>query len=225
MPVPFQVLTVSTNARVAASAAVTAIRTARCSADQPVELTLDELPQHLAVARQFHGVTVVCGSDAILEPTRDQLDAERVGVAELYRHRLNAMIGPIAALAELACGPCGQGVLVAVPGGPDHVKVAIEELILPLAPRLLQHPASPTQPPGDPAAAIQRAATSVDAAQIGSEPRPQPDQARAGGETSGGAGGSGWEAGLLALRGTLDRAAFPPMPDRFERLAPARNVL
>lgn len=213
MPVPFRVVSLGGEVDLA-SIAAQAVRAAGHLVAAQVDAPQDDLAHEALQARGFRGITLLCGGQepaAIVAAVRGQLDRELVGVAELYRQRLLPAVGPRAALAELCCGPAGDGVLVAVPGGSDELTVALAELLLPLAELLVPPVAEP--PPATPGG--------LQVQQMGAEAGP------GGAAEPGGAagGGSGWEAGLLAMGGRLERGRFPPLPEVFERLAPARNVL
>lgn len=217
MPVPFRVIAL----RGGADPAITLLEVACARIEQAghrvvqaVEAGAEDLAHEALQARAFRGVTLLCGGedpDAVVAVARGQLDRERVGVAELYRQRLFAELGAPAALSELCCGPSGEGVLVAAPGGEAQVRTALAEVVLPMAGALVPAPdddGPDTPPPSQ--------VGGVHVQQLGGQATPPVPEAAA---------GSGWEAGLRALGGKLDRDRFPPLPDAFARLAPARQVL
>lgn len=216
MPVPFRVVALHGGAEPAEPLAESLRALIEGAGHHLVATVLasqDDLAHEALQARSFRGITLLCGGDqpdAVVAAARDQIDRERVGVAELYRQRLFAELGAPAALAELACGPCGDGVLVAVPGGEAQARVALTEVLLPMAGALVPDAATPEPAPSS------TEVGGIHLSQMGTEAPPPPPEAPA---------SSGWEAGLRAMGGKLDRDRFPPMPDAFARLAPARQVL
>ena len=227
MPVSFRILALPSADEVAQKAS-SLIEASLHRLDGTSALDPTGVDEALHAARSYAGVTVLCGGEdlaaAVVASARRTLDEDQAGLSELYRRLLADVQGPVAALSCSAFGPCGAGFLAAVPGTAAEVHVALAGVILPLAERLV--PATRSDPvPAQanavvtptPASASQgtSAPSRVDVRPLGedSAPTSPPDAA------------SGWQAGLARLHGFLDRQRFPRLPDVFDRMAPARNVL
>lgn len=169
-----------------------------------VALTADDLAHELLLARSFPGLSLFVGAPSA--PVVEAVDAPLPGPAEWLRRLATERDGPEGCLATLELGRCGDGLLANA--SPAHAGLALSAVLIHLLPLLLPPQAEDALealPPGARAVVSEIPGEAAPA-------KPPP-------------GGSGWEAALLALGGSLDRDRFPPLPDAFERLAPARNVL
>ncbi len=169
-----------------------------------VALAPDDLAHELLLAHSFPGLSLFVGAPGA--PLIEAIEAPLPGPAEWLRRLATERDGPAGCLATLELGRCGDGLLANA--SPDHASLALSAVLPPLLPLLLPPSAEGRQEPLAPGSRAVVSEIPGEAAPA----RPPP-------------GGSGWEAALLALGGSLDRDRFPPLPEAFERLAPARNVL
>jgi hypothetical protein len=169
-----------------------------------VALAAEDLAHELLLARSFPGLSLFVGAPAA--PLAEAIEAPLPGPGEWLRRLATERDGPEGCLAALELGRCGDGLLANA--SPAQAGLALSAVLAPLLPRLLPPPAPMETQALRPGAHAQVSELPGESAPA----KPPP-------------GGSGWEAGLLALGGSLDRDRFPPLPEAFERLAPARNVL
>ncbi|RME25783.1 MAG: hypothetical protein D6798_08155 [Deltaproteobacteria bacterium] len=175
----------------------------------------DGLEHQLLAARGLRGLTVLLGGPEIPDPAvmariRDALDGRLPGFDHGLRQVQFGHLGARAVLADGVAGRCGDGVVVALPGSEEVAAEALTTLVLPILDRLLPAPADDAPRPGSHVDLVQAPAGPA-------APRPDADEPTA--------GRSGWQAGLAAIGGQLDRDRWPPLPAVFSRVAPARNVL
>ncbi len=193
--------------RVLADAGVDLLPAADCGADG--------LAHQLLSARGLRGLTVLHGGPehpdaAVMAQVREAADAELPGFAHGLRTLAFEHLGAAAVLADGLAAMCGDGVIVALPGSVDVAADALRSLILPILNLLLPALSDDTPQPGSHVDLVQSGAAAPPATPDGAEQT---------------AGRSGWQAGLAALGARLDRDRWPPLPDVFSRVAPARNVL
>ncbi|MCB9778269.1 MAG: hypothetical protein H6742_06880 [Alphaproteobacteria bacterium] len=174
----------------------------------------DDLAHAVLQASTHPSLTVICGGalgNGIAATVAGDMDGPIAAFAELLRVRWLADHGADAVLVDAAFGPHGAGVLLVVPGPAELVARALTELALPLAPRWLAE--------GEEAGSAEGEEPVTEGISV---------QAMGGGEeppTEEPASKRGWKAALDAMGGTLDTAGWPAVPESFDRIAPARNVL
>lgn len=77
------------------------------------------------------GGTGVSARDITPEAVRPLIDKELVGFGELFRQLSFAEIGPAAFFSRAFAGVSGRALIVALPGSPAAVGLALEKLLLP----------------------------------------------------------------------------------------------
>lgn len=167
-------------------------------------LNPDALAAELQGARTFAGLTLLIGAPEA--SVREALEAALPGPGEWLRRLAIERDGATGCLASLQVGRCGEGLLANASAA--HAGLALTAVLLPLLPTLLPEAPAPKAEELRPGA---RAAVSeIPGEEAPARPAP---------------GGSGWEAALLAMGGSIERGRHSDLPEAFERLAPVRNVL
>jgi len=77
------------------------------------------------------GGTGVSARDITPEAIRPLIDKELIGFGELFRQLSFAEIGPAAFFSRAFAGVSGRALIVALPGSPAAVSLALEKLLLP----------------------------------------------------------------------------------------------
>lgn len=173
------------------------------SLERAARIDAAQLATALAEARTFPGLTLLLGAPET--PVAAALDASLPGPGEWLRREEVARRGPAGALAVLQLGPCGAGLLGNL--SPEAMETGLPFLTA-LLPSLLPEP--PVE-----AERAERPGLHSEVQELTAAPAPAPEAH----------GGGGWLAALEALGGALERGGAVELPEAFERLAPARNVL
>lgn len=185
------------------------------------------------------GGTGLSARDRTVEAVAPRLTQQIPGFGELFRALSYQAIGSAAMLSRALGGLAGDTAVFALPGSPEACALALDRLILPELRHLIHQvdrergaheaaalpssPASaaPAGPTADaPAAAAAGGAAAplqVDAKAIGEQERPPDPDAEA--------PAIGWKLALERLGATLEDAAWPPLPQAFERMPAARELL
>jgi len=103
-----------------------------------------------AQAVVLNGGTGISPRDVTLEAVRPLLDKELPGFGELFRARSFLTIGSAAMLSRALAGVARRKVVVALPGSPAAVRLAMEELLLPELPHMVAEAVKGTGAEGDP---------------------------------------------------------------------------
>lgn len=98
----------------------------------------------------FTGGTGISRRDVTPEAVRPLLDKELPGFGELFRRLSHEAVGPAAFMSRALAGTVQGTLLVALPGSPAAVRLALEKILLAELPHLLfelrKHAAPPTSP-------------------------------------------------------------------------------
>ncbi len=84
------------------------------------------------------GGTGITARDQTYETLRELLTRELPGYGELFRFLSYQQIGPAAMLSRALGGLIGQTIVLTMPGSPNAIQLALQELILPELPHLVQ---------------------------------------------------------------------------------------
>lgn len=85
------------------------------------------------------GGTGLTKSDVTIEVVSKLLNKEIPGFGELFRLRSSEKIGSSAVLSRAIAGVIGDKVIFCLPGSPDAVKTALEEIIIPEIAHIIKH--------------------------------------------------------------------------------------
>lgn len=103
-----------------------------------LELALDEYMTIETIdAIIFSGGTGLSPKDITFETIQPQLEKEIPGFGELFRYLSFKEIGSAAMLSRAISGKLGNKVIFLLPGSPNAVKLALEELIIPELPHMI----------------------------------------------------------------------------------------
>lgn len=107
--------------------------------DEPAEMTqaLNRLGESVQAVLMTGG-TGITSRDRTYETVTALFDKELPGYGELFRMLSYAEIGPAAMLSRATAGVIGKQVLLTMPGSPAAVALAMDKLILPELPHLVQ---------------------------------------------------------------------------------------
>lgn len=107
--------------------------------DEPSEMTqaLNRLGESVQAVLMTGG-TGITSRDRTYETVTALFDKELPGYGELFRMLSYAEIGPAAMLSRATAGVIGKQVLLTMPGSPAAVALAMDKLILPELPHLVQ---------------------------------------------------------------------------------------
>jgi molybdopterin adenylyltransferase len=184
------------------------------------------------------GGTGLSARDRTVEALTPRLTQLIPGFGELFRSLSYQAIGPAAMLSRALGGLAGDTAVFALPGSPEACALALDRLILPEL-RHLIHQVDRERgadgagtPAPSPAAAIAAPAAmpaspggssgsstqvGVGAETIGAQERPPDPDADA--------PPTGWKLALERLGAKVEDAAWPPLPQAFERMPAARELL
>lgn len=102
---------------------------------QAVESQLDRAGARAVITA---GGTGLSDRDRTLEELRPLLDRELEGFGELFRQLSYQQVGARCLLSRATAGRCGDDALFMLPGSPDAVELALDELILPVLHHLFE---------------------------------------------------------------------------------------
>lgn len=184
------------------------------------------------------GGTGLSTRDRTPEAVAPRLTQQIPGFGELFRSLSFQAIGPSAMLSRALGGLAGDTAVFALPGSPDACALALDRLILPELRHLIHQvdrerdgaaaggSADPTAAPSATPSALAPTAggtsgsppaLQVAAQEIGAQERPpEPDAEEQ---------PTGWKLALQRLGATVEDAAWPPLPQAFERMPAARELL
>lgn len=84
------------------------------------------------------GGTGMSDRDRTIEELSPLLDKELPGFGELFRQLSYDQVGPRCVLSRALAGRCGKDVIITLPGSPDAVELALDEIILEVIHHLLE---------------------------------------------------------------------------------------
>lgn len=181
------------------------------------------------------GGTGLSARDCTPRIVREHLDREIPGFGELFRMLSHKQVGSKAMLSDAVGGVASHKLVFSLPGSPKACQLAMDELILPEIAHLLgelrKEAALPAAPVVPLTSAVARRSAPAPAPEALDEPvpsqipagisvAPMPDAERHAEAPI----GSGWEAGLRGLGGTLSKG-HPEIPDALSRMQPVVDVL
>ncbi len=85
------------------------------------------------------GGTGLTRNDITIETVSGLIEKELPGFGELFRLKSYEQIGTAAILSRAIAGVIAQKLVFCLPGSPDAVKLALEEIILPEIPHMMRH--------------------------------------------------------------------------------------
>lgn len=203
--------------------------------DDPVAITeaLDALLEDGEVeAVVLTGGTGVSARDCTPIAVRARLDRELPGFGELFRMLSWEKVGPAAMLSTAIGGIAKGRPIFALPGSPEACRLALEKLILPELVHLV-HEVGKEAPLVPNKGAPKAPPVKVDHQGESAPMPPEPVKSDRGVEMIGEGTarpeepeiGTGWRAGLRGIKGEVDRSSRGEIPEAFERVAPAMDVL